>query len=73
VLGSDLGAEELHALRAIGENTGCMTLKGASLEYAGPPRADRWALDGELAAVAGRWGIDPRRDLLARGLTAIES
>jgi aryl-alcohol dehydrogenase-like predicted oxidoreductase len=73
VLGSDLTAEELRALRAIGENTGCMTLKGASLEYEGPPRADRWPLDGELAAVAGRWGIDPRRDLLARELSAIES
>jgi aryl-alcohol dehydrogenase-like predicted oxidoreductase len=73
VLGSDLSAEELRALRAIGENTGCMTLKGASLEHEGPPRADRWPLDGELAAVAGRWGIDPRRDLLARELSVIES
>jgi aryl-alcohol dehydrogenase-like predicted oxidoreductase len=73
VLGSDLTSEELRALRAIGENTGCMTLKGANLEYEGPPRADRWPLDGELAAVAGRWGIDPRRDLHARALSAIES
>jgi aryl-alcohol dehydrogenase-like predicted oxidoreductase len=60
-----LGAEELAAIREIGENTGCMTLKGASLEYEGPPRADRWGLDGELEAVAGRWKIDPRRDLAA--------
>jgi aryl-alcohol dehydrogenase-like predicted oxidoreductase len=73
VLGSDLTAEELRALRAIGENAGCMTLKGANLEYEGQPRADRWPLDDELAAVAGRWGIDPRRDLLARELSAIES
>jgi hypothetical protein len=42
-----------------------MTLKGASLEYEGPPRADRWGLDDELEAVAGRWKIDPRRDLAA--------
>jgi aryl-alcohol dehydrogenase-like predicted oxidoreductase len=73
VLGSDLSAEELRALRAIGENTGCMRLKGANFEYEGPPSADRWPLDRELAAVAGRWGIDPRRDLLARALSAIES
>jgi aryl-alcohol dehydrogenase-like predicted oxidoreductase len=72
VAGSDLTTEELHAIRAIGENTGCMTLKGANLEYDGPPRADRWPLDDELAAVARRWGIDPRRDLLARELSAIE-
>jgi aryl-alcohol dehydrogenase-like predicted oxidoreductase len=60
-----LDAGELAAIREIGENTGCMTLKGASLEYEGPPRADRWELDGELEAVAARWRIDPRRDLAA--------
>jgi aryl-alcohol dehydrogenase-like predicted oxidoreductase len=58
-----LSAEEVGAIRAIGENTGSMTLKGASAEHEGPPRPDRWGLDGELAEVAGRWGIDPRRDL----------
>jgi aryl-alcohol dehydrogenase-like predicted oxidoreductase len=58
-----LSADEVSAIRAIGENTGCMALKGASLEYDGPPRADRGQLNGELAEVAERWGIDPRRDL----------
>jgi aryl-alcohol dehydrogenase-like predicted oxidoreductase len=73
VLGSDLTADEVRALRAIGENAWCMTLKGANLEYEGPPSADRWPLDDELAAVAGRWRIDPRRDLLTRALSAVES
>jgi aryl-alcohol dehydrogenase-like predicted oxidoreductase len=68
-----LSPEEVSAIRAVGENAGCMTLKGGSLEHEGPPRADRWQLDGELAAVAGRWGIDPRRDLLAGALSATES
>jgi hypothetical protein len=63
-----LSAEEVQAIREIGENNGCMTLKGASLEYEGPPHADRWPLDGELAAVARRWSIDPRRDLSATTL-----
>jgi aryl-alcohol dehydrogenase-like predicted oxidoreductase len=58
-----LTAQELAEIRAIGENLGCMTLKGASPEYAGEPLADRWALSGELVAVAGRWGIDPARQL----------
>jgi aryl-alcohol dehydrogenase-like predicted oxidoreductase len=58
-----LSAEEVAAIRDIGENIGCMTLKGASAEHEGPPRPDRWELDGELAAVARRWSIDPRRDL----------
>ncbi|HEV7584890.1 MAG TPA: aldo/keto reductase [Solirubrobacteraceae bacterium] len=60
-----LSAEELTALREIGENSGSMTLKGANVEYEGAPRPDRWELDGELEAVAERWNIDPRRDLAA--------
>jgi aryl-alcohol dehydrogenase-like predicted oxidoreductase len=68
--GELLSSEEIDAIRAIGENTGCMTLKGASLEHDGPPRADRWGLDDELAATAGRWGVDPDRDLLKRELSA---
>jgi len=51
-------------MRAIGENAGCMALKGASLEHEGAPVADRWVVDEELSAIAGRWGIDPARDLL---------
>jgi aryl-alcohol dehydrogenase-like predicted oxidoreductase len=61
---SPLSAEEVRALREIGDNTGSMTLKGASPEYVGAPLADRWELDGELSAVAARWQIEPRRDLL---------
>jgi aryl-alcohol dehydrogenase-like predicted oxidoreductase len=60
-----LSPEEIDELRAIGDNSGCMALKGASLEHEGPPVADRWGVDEELSGVAGRWGIDPERDLLA--------
>ena len=63
-----LSEEEILAIRAIGENTGCMTLKGASLEHDGEPRADKWGVDDELSEVAGRWGIDPKRDLLAHAV-----
>jgi aryl-alcohol dehydrogenase-like predicted oxidoreductase len=66
-----LSAEEIDAIRAIGENAGCMTLKGASLEHEGEPRADRWGLDEELVAVADRWGVDPERDLLKRELSTV--
>jgi aryl-alcohol dehydrogenase-like predicted oxidoreductase len=62
---SPLSAQEVSEIRAIGENAGSMRLKGASLEHDGPDLADRWTLDGELAEVAGRWGIDPERDLTA--------
>ncbi len=55
--------EEVAEIRAVGDNTGCMALKGASPEHEGGERPDRWALDEELAVVAERWGIDPARDL----------
>jgi aryl-alcohol dehydrogenase-like predicted oxidoreductase len=58
-----LSDAEVAALRAIGDNTGCMTLKGASPDYLGEPLPDRWPLTGELAELAARWEIAPERDL----------
>jgi aryl-alcohol dehydrogenase-like predicted oxidoreductase len=58
-----LSDEEVAEIRAIGDNTGSMTLKGGVPDFAGDPLPDRWALDEHLAAVAGRWGIDPGRQL----------
>jgi aryl-alcohol dehydrogenase-like predicted oxidoreductase len=63
-LPSPLSAEEVRELRAIGDNSGCMTLKGASPEYEGAALADRWELDDELAALAARWEIAPERELV---------
>jgi aryl-alcohol dehydrogenase-like predicted oxidoreductase len=64
-----LSSEEVAELRAIGDNTGSMLLKGASLEHEGAALADRWELDEQLAAVAGRWSIEPARDLARRELS----
>jgi aryl-alcohol dehydrogenase-like predicted oxidoreductase len=61
-----LSAEEIEELRAIGDNTGSMVLKGASPEFAGPAEPDRWPLDEELAELASRWAIDPARDLVRK-------
>jgi aryl-alcohol dehydrogenase-like predicted oxidoreductase len=58
-----LTTEEVDAIRAAGDNTGCMTLKGAAPDYDGPPAPDRWPLDDELVTVGARWGIEPERDL----------
>jgi aryl-alcohol dehydrogenase-like predicted oxidoreductase len=58
-----LSAADVEEIRAIGDNTGSMALKGASPEHEGEERPDRWALDDELATVGARWGIDPGRDL----------
>jgi aryl-alcohol dehydrogenase-like predicted oxidoreductase len=65
-----LSDAEVAEIRAIGDNTGSMALKGAAPDHAGAPQADRWALTPELAALAGRWGIDPRRDLARAGAPA---
>ena len=58
-----LTEEDVEAIRAIGDNTGCMALKGANPEHSGEERPDRWDLDEHLAEVAERWGIAPDRDL----------
>jgi aryl-alcohol dehydrogenase-like predicted oxidoreductase len=58
-----LSDEEVAELRTIGDNYGSMALKGATPDHEGEPRPDRWPMDDELAELAGRWGIDPERDL----------
>jgi len=60
-----IGEAEREAIRAIGDNTGSMVLKGANPQYEGDEQPDRWVLDAELAAVGARWGIDPERDLVS--------
>jgi aryl-alcohol dehydrogenase-like predicted oxidoreductase len=60
-----LSEEDVEEIRAIGDNTGCMALKGASPEHEGEERPDRWPLSEELAEVGRRWGLDARRDLVA--------
>ena len=59
-----LSDEEVAEIRAIGDNTGSMVLKGGAPDYDGEERPDRWAFGSSLADVAARWGIDPVRDLL---------
>jgi aryl-alcohol dehydrogenase-like predicted oxidoreductase len=58
-----LDDDDVATIRAIGDNSGRMVLKGASPEHEGEERPDRWALDDELVAIGERWGIDPVRDL----------
>jgi aryl-alcohol dehydrogenase-like predicted oxidoreductase len=62
-----LGEAEVAGIRAIGDNTGSMVLKGASPAFEGEEQPDRWALSDELVAAGERWGIDPERDLVASG------
>ena len=52
-----LTAEEVDAVRKIGDNTGCMTLKGASKRHATSERPDEWPMREDLLEVAGRYGL----------------
>jgi aryl-alcohol dehydrogenase-like predicted oxidoreductase len=58
-----LDAEQMAEVRAIGDNSGCMALKGASPDHEGEERPDRWALTPELVEAGSRWGVEPERDL----------
>jgi aryl-alcohol dehydrogenase-like predicted oxidoreductase len=60
---SPLSAEEVEAIRAVGDNTGSMLLKGATPDHEGEERPDRWPLLPRHAEIARRWGIEPDRDL----------
>lgn len=59
-----LSADEIAEIRAIGDNTGCMSLKGASPENDGQIVADSWPVSEELAEIARRWQIEPQRQLV---------
>jgi aryl-alcohol dehydrogenase-like predicted oxidoreductase len=56
---------EVEQIRAIGDNTGSMALKGASPTHEGDEAPDRWGLDDRLNHVARRWDIEPARDLVS--------
>ncbi len=60
-----LSESDVAEIRAIGDNTGSMVLKGASPAFEGDEQPDRWPLSDDLVAAGTRWGIDPARDLVA--------
>jgi aryl-alcohol dehydrogenase-like predicted oxidoreductase len=55
--------DEILQLAAIGNNKGCMMLKGANAANESEITADRWPLTPELKSVADRWGINAHADL----------
>src|SRR3954465_14859584 len=54
-----LSDDEVAEIRALGDNTRCMALKGGVPDHEGDARPDRWSMDDELAAIAARWHIAP--------------
>ena len=58
-----LSADEIARIAEIGNNKGCMDLKGGNPGHSGDPLPDRWPLNDELREIAARWKIEPARDL----------
>jgi aryl-alcohol dehydrogenase-like predicted oxidoreductase len=53
-----LSQEEVELIRSIGDNTGCMMLKGASHRHEGQDaRADEWPIREDLLSLAVRYGL----------------
>jgi aryl-alcohol dehydrogenase-like predicted oxidoreductase len=59
-----LTASEVASIAEIGNNKGCMALKGGNPEHTSLPEPDRWSLNDDLESVAKRWSIDPNKDLV---------
>ncbi len=52
-----LSEEEIEMVRQIGDNTGCMMLKGASKRHSISERADEWPMREELLEIGRRYGV----------------
>jgi aryl-alcohol dehydrogenase-like predicted oxidoreductase len=59
-----LSSEELEQMVEIGNNKGCMALKGGNPEHEGEALPDRWSISPELEKIGKRWGVTPERDLV---------
>ena len=60
----ELDVDDLVAIEAIGNNKGCMSLKGGNPNYSGDAVADGWEMNQDLQSVAERWRIQPEEDLV---------
>ena len=59
-----LTAEDLAEIDRLGDNHGCMALKGGTPGHVGEPMPDSWPMEQDLHDVAARWGIRPEHDLV---------
>ncbi|PYK61333.1 MAG: general stress protein [Verrucomicrobia bacterium] len=57
-----LSNAERERIAEIGNNKGCMELKGANRAHTGEPQPDRWGLTNDHELAAKHWGIDADAD-----------
>jgi aryl-alcohol dehydrogenase-like predicted oxidoreductase len=60
----ELPEEDVQTILEIGNNKGCMALKGGSPAYDGEELPDQWPMNSDLRGVAERWNIRPEADLV---------
>jgi len=58
-----LSSQEIEQTALIGDNKGCMNLKGGNPGYQGAVVADQWPINTDLEKTAAQWGINPVADL----------
>jgi aryl-alcohol dehydrogenase-like predicted oxidoreductase len=58
-----LNEDERAFMAEIGENQGCMELKGANRAHTGSAQPDRWEITKDHELIAKQWGVNPDRDL----------
>ncbi len=55
--------DEIAQIAQLGDNTGCMRLKGANPSHTTSAEPDKWSLTHDLELVAQKWSINPGQDL----------
>ena len=55
--------DEIGEIAEIGQNKGCMALKGGNPEHEGDAKPDRWSLNPDLELMSQKWDINPAEDL----------
>ena len=61
--GVPFNSDELEVIARIGNNRGCMQLKGAHRTHTTASEPDRWSIQNDHEMVARKWNIDPDLDL----------
>jgi len=54
-----LDEDDCELVARVGDNQGCMALKGGNQTHTGEPEPDRWGLTNDLLAVGKKWGVKP--------------
>jgi hypothetical protein len=58
-----LDGEEIKFMAEVGNNKGCMELKGANRAHVGSALPDRWEIIKDHELIAKQWQIDPDKDI----------